>query len=72
MGRDPKKKARDAKVAAVRTEWYGVTSTVVDETTKIKVVKYRDLAEATERRRVPTVVVTRDQLNQVVLDLLPK
>ena len=54
-----------------KVEWFSIVHSQVDNTTKIKITKFVSLAEATEKKRVPAIVVTRDQLTKVVKDLLP-
>jgi len=52
--------------------WFSVISSQVDDTLKIRITRFNSIAEATEKKRVPSVIVAKDQLQKVILDLLPK
>lgn len=54
-----------------KQEWFSVVHSQVDNITKIKITKFNSVVEATEKKRVPSIVVTREQLTKVVKDLLP-
>ena len=69
MGKKDKVKA--VAPTETKSEWFAVIHSVVDNITKIKIIKYNTVGEATEKRRVPSIIVTRDQLKKVVTDLLP-
>lgn len=72
MGKkDRIKRDAEAPQNEAKTEWFSVVHSVVDNTTKIRITKYDNVADATEKKRVPAIVVTREQLKKVVTDLLP-